>query len=220
MLSLAATAGDVNVAIKRVTGLTTKQLSADWQEAIRKAYEPILSSTTAPGEAGRMMIKATDLTDLNVGPSISPDGRWLAFLSSRSFFSIDLYVADAATGKVVRKLTSTASDPHFSSIQFIYSAGAWDSASRRIAIATVAGGRPALAIFDAQSGHKEREATIADVDEVLNPTWAADGHAVCFTGMSAGRTDLYVYGLNTSSLRRLTTDPFPDLHPALSPVGD
>src|SRR5256884_3566161 len=49
--------------------------------------------------------------------------------------------ADATTGKVVRKLTSTASDPHFSSIQFIYSAGAWDSASKRIAIATVTGGR-------------------------------------------------------------------------------
>ena len=64
MLSLAATAGDVNVAIKRITGLTTKQLSADWQAAIRKAYEPVLSSTTPPGEAGRMVIKATDLTDL------------------------------------------------------------------------------------------------------------------------------------------------------------
>ena len=46
----------------------------------------------------------------------------------------DLFVADAATGKVVRKITSTATDPHYSSIQFIYSAGAWDAASRRIAI--------------------------------------------------------------------------------------
>src|SRR5947207_3616609 len=140
MLSLASAAADVNIAIKRVTGLTTKELSSDWQAAIRRAYEPVLSSTTAPGEAGRMVIKATDLTDLNVGPSISPDGKWLAFLSSRSFFSIDLYIADAASGKIVRKLTSTASDPHYSSIQFIYSAGAWDAASRRIAIAAVTGG--------------------------------------------------------------------------------
>src|SRR5437667_2890146 len=59
MLSLAAAAGDVNVAIKRVTGLTTKELSSDWQAAIRRAYEPVLASTTAPGEAGRMVIKAT-----------------------------------------------------------------------------------------------------------------------------------------------------------------
>ena len=90
--------------------------------------------------------------ELNVGPSISPDGQWIAFLSTRSLFSTDLYLAEAATGKIVRKLTSTATDPHTSSIQFIYSAGAWDSASRQIAVGTVASGRAALAIFDAQKG--------------------------------------------------------------------
>src|SRR5207237_10438321 len=66
---------------------------------------------------------------------------------------------------------------------------------------------------------KEREVTIPDVDEVINPTWAPDGHAVCFTGMSAGLTDLYVYDLNASRLRRLTKDPFADLQPAWSPDG-
>jgi Tol biopolymer transport system component len=219
LLSLAAKAGDVNLAIKRVTGLTTKELSTDWQASMRSLYGPILAATSSQGDAGRMVIKATDLTDLNVGPSISPDGRWLAFLSSRSFFAIDLYIADAETGKIVRKLTSTATDPHYSSIQFIYSAGAWDGASRRIAIATVTGGRPALTIFDAQSGKKENEIRIADVDEIINPTWAPDGHAICFTGMSAGLTDLYIYDLNTSHLRRLTNDAFADLQPAWSPDG-
>ena len=48
----------------------------------------------------------------------------IAFLSQRSFFSTDLYVADAANGKIVRKLTSTATDPHFSSIQSLDSSGA------------------------------------------------------------------------------------------------
>ena len=108
-----------------------------------------------PNEIGRKVIGGLGLgDDLNVGPAISPDGRWIAFLSARSVFSIDLYIADAATGKIVRKLTSTASDPHFSSLQFIYSAGAWDAASQRIAIATVTSGRPALAIFNAQSGEQ------------------------------------------------------------------
>lgn len=88
------------------------------------------------------MIKGTEFgSDVNVGPAISPDGRWIAFLSSRSLFSIDLYVADASTGRILRRLTSTATSPRFSSLQFSYSAGAWDSASRRLAIATVSSGR-------------------------------------------------------------------------------
>src|SRR5207245_6866979 len=94
-----------------------------------------------------------------------------------------------------------------------------DGESRRIAIATVTGGHPALAIFDAQSGRKEREIAIADVDEIINPTWAPDGHAVCFTGMAAGLTDLYLYDLGSSRLRRLTNDAFADLQPAWSPDG-
>jgi hypothetical protein len=131
----------------------------------------------------------------------------------------DLFVADAANGKIVRKLTSTATDPHLSSIQFIYSAGAWDAASERIAIATVAGGHPALAVYNAQSGSREREIPIKGLDEVFNPTWAPDGHALCFTGMSRGLTDLYIFDLNTSGLRRLTNDAFADIQPSWSPDG-
>jgi Tol biopolymer transport system component len=219
MLTTAAAAGDTNVAIERVLGMKTDELSADWQAAIRRAYEPVLASTLPPNEVGTRVIEAKDFSgDINVGPAISPDGRWIAFLSTRSVFSIDLFVAETATGKIVRKLTSTASDPHYSSLQFIYSAGAWDRDSRRIAIATVASGRPALAILNVEGGG-EQEIAIRDLDEIFNPTWAPDGRALAFTGMSRGLTDLYVYDLGTSSLRRLTTDAYADVQPAWSPDG-
>jgi Tol biopolymer transport system component len=220
MLAIAAAAGDVEVAFKQVLGTSSKELSEAWHAAIRRAYGPVLASATPPTEVGQPIIKAEGLGgEINVGPAISPDGRRIAFLSERSVFSIDLFIADAATGKILHKLTSTATDPHYSSIQFIYSAGAWDGESKRIAIATVTDGHPAIAIFDAERGEKEREDTIAALDEIFNPTWAPDGHAVAFTGMSRGLTDLYVYDLTTSTLRRLTNDAFADLQPAWSPDG-
>jgi Tol biopolymer transport system component len=216
----AASGGDMDATFKKVLGVTTKEFSADWQAAIRSAYTPILQSTMPASEIGTLVIEGDQAAaQINVGPTISPDGRLIAFLSERSFFSIDLFIADAATGKILRQLTSTATNPHFSSIQFIYSAGAWDRDSKRIAIATVAQGRPALAIFDASSGNKDREVPLPSLDEVFNPTWAPDGHAVCFTGMSRGLTDLYVYDLNTATLRQLTNDAYADLMPAWSPDG-
>src|SRR5579871_1271757 len=146
MLTIAAMAGDYNVAVERVLGEKTKQLSTEWQESIRTTYAPILSHTTPPNEIGTMVIKADRQigSDLNVGPAISPDGKRIAFLSTRSVFSTDLFVADAANGTILRKLTSTATDPHFNSIEFIYSAGAWDPSSKRIAVSTVVSGHPAL----------------------------------------------------------------------------
>ena len=68
------------------------------------------------------------------------------FFSSRDLFSIDLYVADAATGKVLRKITDTATNPHLDSIEFIESAGAWSRDSRRFAFPGFSGGNPILTI--------------------------------------------------------------------------
>src|SRR5207245_2647255 len=88
MLRLAGATGDPSVAIQRVLGVSTKELSNEWHAAIKSAYEPVLHNTTPPAEVGRVSIKASGLGgDLNVGPSISPDGRWIAFLSERGIFS-------------------------------------------------------------------------------------------------------------------------------------
>jgi len=217
LLTVASRRG-VDAAFEEVLGVSTKQVSMDWQVAIRNAYEPILKAGS--GETGTLVIEGKELgADLNVGPAISPDGRWIAFLSTRSFFSVDLYVADAVTGKIVRRLTSQATNPHFSSVQFIQSTGAWDSASQKIAVATVTSGRAAIAIFDALNGGVSREIEIPDVDEIMHPTWAPDGHAICFTGMHQGVTDLFVYDLQVNRLRQLTRDAYADLQPSWSPDG-
>lgn len=220
MLLIGAAAGNPDAAIREVLGVSDKELAAGWHESIRAAYVGVLMETTPPSEVGTFILGDESLGGrMSVGPALSPDGRWIAFLSERSLISIDLYVADTATGKKIRKLTSTATSPHFSSLQFIYSAGAWDAESRRVAIATIADGKAALMVFDAQSGDREREITLEEVDEVLNPTWSPDGQSIAFTGMARGLTDLYVVDLPSGAVRALTRDAFADLQPAWSPDG-
>ena len=156
-------------------------------------------------------------SELNIAPALSPDGKWVAFLSTRGLFSIDLYIADAQNGRVVRRLTSTATDPHFSSIQFVNSAAAWDRSSSHVALGTIAGGRAALSIFNVRTGKREREIPVKGVDEILNPSWAPDDHAIAFTAMRQGLTDLYVYDFKDARTRQLTNDAYAELHPAWSP---
>jgi Tol biopolymer transport system component len=215
-----AASGDLDAAFEHVLGVKSKELSAEWHAAIQLAYGNVLTDASRPDQIGKVVISGKGIgEELNVGPSISPDGQWIAFLSTRSLFSTDLYLAEAATGRIVRKLTSTATDPHTSSIQFIYSAGAWDSASRQIAVGTVSSGRAALAIFDAQRGSRTREIPVPDVDEILNPTWSPDGQAIAFSGMQRGLTDLFIYDLSANRLRQLTNDAFAEVHPTWSPDG-
>jgi Tol biopolymer transport system component len=220
MLITASVNGDVEAAIARVLDIEPEDFSTEWQEEIRRAYRPMLASSTPMEGRAKRIVSGDGLGgDLNVGPAISPSGRWVAFLSSRSFFSVDLYVAEAASGRIKHRLTRTATNPHFSSLQFIHSAGAWDGRDRRLAIATISSGRAALAIFDVEGGGKVREVPIPTLDEIFNPAWSPDGRAIAFSGTSQGLLDLYIYDLKTSTLRRLTSDAYAELQPAWSPDG-
>ena len=209
------TGRDAVAAIERATGRDRKTLSAEWHAAIADLY----GADTAAAPGGTLIGEAAKDGSLSVGPALSPDGSRVAFLSSRSRLSIDLYLADAVTGKVTKKLISTASDPHFDSLQFLASAGAWDPAGERLALGTLRGARPVLAIVDAARGRIAREITIEGVSEIFQPSWSPDGQSIVFSAQVQGHTDLFVHDLASGATRRLTNDVFADLQPAWSPDG-
>ncbi len=218
--------------LSAVTGTSVFALNEGWHAFVRgrvqaaaEAVEPD-AAQPKPDDPGAVVSKKAPKPialvsggRLNVGPSISPDGRSLVFLSERDQYSIDVYVANAATGAVTRKLVATAGDPHFESLQFIESAGAWDPSGKRFALAALAGGLPVLSIFNVQTGDLEREVPIRGVDQVFGPTWSPDGKRIAFSAMAGGLSDLYVLTLGTGAVQALTRDAFADLQPAWSPDG-
>jgi hypothetical protein len=164
MLRATGPQGDIESAISTVLGIDKDTLTTDWHEATRRAFAATFETTRQPDAFGRALIsRATGGGDLNLSPSLSPDGKRVVFLSERSLFSIDMYVADAATGKIARKLVSTSGDPHFDSLQFLSSAGDWAPDNRRFVFAALSGGQPVLTIVDADNGRRLREQEFADL---------------------------------------------------------
>ena len=219
ILRKAGHAGKPEIALEQVTGLKTDSLSKLWRAAIEASYDPLSTVTSPPRTYGRLLVGGAKLPGLNVAPALSPDGSEMVFFSARDLFSIDLFLADPRTGQVKRRITRTALDPHYQSLEFISSAGAWDAAGRRIALGAVANGKAVLSILDAASGRVEREIPLPDVGEVFNPTWSPDGRSVVFSALAGGFTDLFRYDLTDNSLDRLTNDAYADFEPAWSPDG-
>jgi Tol biopolymer transport system component len=212
-----------DTAIKSVLQVDPKELTTDWHNAEFEAFRPIAEATKMPASFARALItKEKQKGDLNVGPELSPDGSRLIYFSEKDLFSIDLFVADARTGEVIKKITNTATNSHYESLSFLTSAGAWDPAGKRFVFPGISKGEPVLTIVDVDRGRTEREIRLSEVHEIVNPAWSPDGKQVAFSGLIGGFTDLYVYDLekdDKTALRRLTTDAYAEMDPAWSPDG-
>jgi hypothetical protein len=202
--------------LESLTGLDRRTLTHDWHASIAVN----LAAMNAPGVVpGRTIVGASDpRTRFHLSPAISPDGTRVMFLSERDRLSLDLYMADAATGDVVRKIVGTAADPHFDSLQYIHSAGAWDSSGTRFVFAALGSGQPVLTMVSVDTGRRD-EHMLPSLDEIYNPSWSPDGTRVVFSALKGGFSDLFVFTIATKTLDRLTNDAFADLHPAWSPDG-
>ena len=207
-------------AIEGILSTDTDTLSKEWHASIFSAYRPIAEVTQMPAQFARPLVnKERQGGEMNVGPELSPDGSRIIFFSERDLFSIDLFLADARTGEIIRKITDTATGGHYESLQFLTSAGAWDSSGQRIVFPGIAAGTPVLTIVNVDNGRTEREIKLPDVHEVLNPAWSPDGRYIAFSALTGGFNDLYAYDLEKSALMRLTDDPYAELDPAWSPDG-
>src|SRR5687768_804671 len=203
--------GGVIGRLEELTGATADQITADWHASIET---PVDRSAVSRAEVAR-----ADRGRMQLAPALSPDGTRLMFLSERDRLSVDLFMADTTGRSIDRKVLSTAADPHFDSLQYIESSGAWDATGERFPVAALSGGDPVLVIIDVARDNRRQEIPLPGVREVFNPSWAPDGARIVMSGLKGGLSDLFVYTLESNELRQLTADAFADLQPAWSPDG-
>lgn len=205
---------------RQTLGIPVDSVSTLWNNAVAAKYGTPVQRREKPSETGRLVRGSPDKeTGINVAPSLGPNGEQVAFISRQSLFSLELFLADAETGEIIRKLTSTVSDPHLSAIRFIESAGTWSPDGRRFAAVVFAKGDNRIAIIDTREGGITRRIGFGEVDALTNPAWSPGGRYLAFSGSDGGYSDLYLYDMRKDSLRNLTQDAYSYLQPAWSPDG-
>ena len=219
ILRRAAETGAVLPVIMTMFG-SPDSIAGDWKRVTEEAFAVLEDSTHPAADYGHAVITSQEGGGrLNIAPSLSPDGKRLVFLSERDRVSIDMFLADAVTGEVQGKIVSTALDPHFESLQFANSAGAWHPDGRRFAFAGVSQGRPILSVLDVDRKKVELEFRVPQAQQVFHPSWSPDGTRLVFSALVGGLSDLFVLDVRSGDIRRLTHDPYADLQPAWSPDG-
>jgi len=203
---------------KRTFGYDDKTLSALWKNSIEAEYKPYLKDTVQK-PVGHLLISDKNSGKMNIAPSVSPDGKYIAFLSEKNLFTIDLYLADAKTGEVVKKLTSKVSNSHIDEFNFIESAGTWSPDGKRFAFSVFAKGRNRMLVVEVPSGRILEDISMGKAEQFSNLSWSPDGKQMVFQGLSEGQGDLYLYNFDTKKIKQLTNDKYSDIQPTFSRDG-
>lgn len=211
--------GGLEGSIRRVLGVDYRQLSDLWKEHIQKTYLPEVASRQRARDIGREVLSELKSEGTyHLSPALSPDGKQVAYFSERNFYFIDLYLADAETGKVKRRLLKSSYNANYETFRFITSAASWSPDGKKIAVAAKSGERDVILIIDVEHNREERRIKVK-LNGITTPSWSPDGKQLVFTGYVGGLSDLFIINANGSDLRRLTNDRNADLHPVWSPDG-
>lgn len=206
-------------ALQQILGVSSDTLSAQWRRSTEAAYRPLMEGRTVPDSLGGRILDEENAGSQNISPVLSPDGRYVAFSSEKDLFSVDVFLADAQTGKIVRKLVSAMSDPHSDALRYIDTSGTWSPDGQRFAYVVFADGDNQINIVNASGGGVRRRIAPEGVGEIKNPAWSPDGRYIAFTGIVGGISDLFLWDLDQDELIRLTNDRYGDFHAAWSPDG-
>lgn len=204
--------------IRRTFGYNDRTLSNLWKNSIEATYKPFLKDTVQK-PIGRELINDVNSGKMNLAPAISPDGRYLAFLSEKDLFTVDLYLADAQTGHVITKLTSKVNTNHVDEFNFIESAGTWSPDSKQFAFSVFNKGRNRMLVVNVPDGKIVDDISMGKAEQFSNLSWSPDGKSIVFQGLANGQGDLYLYHFDTKQVTQLTNDKYSDYQPNFSRDG-
>lgn len=209
----------VKEAFKHELFMPTDSFSKRWKTTTESFYNKYKNDRKLAAE-GQKLVDSKNGGRLNISPSVSPDGKYFIFLSERNLFTIDLFLADATNGKIIRKLSKRTRQTHLDALDSFESAGTWSPDSNQYAFVGYSEGKNKIVIANVKSGKITDEFFVKGIPSINNIDWSPDGKNIVFTGLKNGYSDLFIIDVNSKNLTQLTDDPFAEMQPRWSPNGN
>ena len=223
---LQATPGlGVDRAFKRHTSFDVNELGDDWRETMQTQYLPGIGALERPRKNAQPLLNARKtggIIPVYVAPALSSDGRQVAYISTGSLLKaevfLDLYLADATTGKRLKRLTNSTLNAETEELRYAYSQAAFSPDGKSLAYTAYTKGKDVLVLLDVKSREVIRYLDTG-LEQMVGASFSPDGRKLVFSGSKNGLSNLYMIDADGKNLRQLTTGWYAGLMPQWSPDG-
>ncbi|MCG8604101.1 hypothetical protein MJD09_03760 [bacterium] len=209
----------VDRALQKSLGIGVQELSAQWHKYLKQRYWPVFARLEEPSDfAKQVTFHTRERNFINNSGALSPQGDKIAYLSDKSGF-FDIYVTSLVDEKKTVKLVSGQRSGKLEELHWLRPGITWSPAGDRIAFAAKSREQDALHIVDVKKRKIIQSEKFA-LDGLYSPDWSPAGEEIAFVGTRDGRSDIYVYRLDSKTIQKVSDDIFSDLAPSWSPTGD
>jgi len=205
-------------AIKKYLKMDGETFSTIWKTSTQNYYRNFLQDSIDL-LAGEKILFSGNSGTMNLSPSISPNGRYVVFLSERDVISLDIFLAEVETGKVIRKLTKDVHKNEVDALNYLESAGTWSPDGSQFVFSVFEKGENRLVILNAENGKIADQISIPGISAFNHPAWSPGGESIVIAGIVNGQSNLYRYYPGSGTVDQITDDRFSYILPSWSPDG-
>jgi Tol biopolymer transport system component len=201
--------------IKRVYGQTSEELGKEWILELKRIYWPEIGRRDIPTANGTAVTSHVESrSNFNLRPRISPDGTKIAFFSDQKDFS-KILITDKK-GKIIHEVSQRGYGGYFETFHPFRSGMCWSPDGEKIAFVTKSQSNDEIRIVDIKQKKLVKKITVS-LTSISSPDWSSNGKTLVFTGVEKGKSDLYIYNLETSAITRLTDNIQYESDPRFTP---
>ncbi len=207
-------------AVRRTFGLSVSRLNDLFVLDVKTRYYPRTGAYTfpRPPEFRRLTDHRKGQGFLNLGPTLSPAGDYLAVISDRDL-TASIYLLSGVDGGVIRKLVSGERTPDLENLHLLRPSLAFSPDGRELAFVSQAQNGDLLHILDIETRKRRSFPAPPGVDALATPSWHPDGQRLVVVGIHQGRSDLFLFDRVTGTWTALMDDVADDRDPVFSEDG-
>ena len=160
----------------------------------------------ATNDDGQWDVLLTNL-GLDAGPVWSPDGRKVAFVSTREG-NADIYLMDVDGSNPIRVTNHPAADQN----------PAWSPDGKKVVFASERDGNLEIYVVNLADGSVNRLTDRRGTDS--HPSWSPNGKEIVFRSNQDGDSEIYLMNSDGTEIRKLTSNLVEDTSPSWSIDGE